>query len=200
MTGLTVTEISPPEIVAWQITTSTAQNAVAAINTLLAAGYKVQINPAISNGVPAWSVTLMIAGSQPLVANNGDWIVYNGAQLSTCTNAQFVETYTAHVDLVWAATTVAPVAAASAGLQATFSAPIPTSANGPWTFTCALTNTAGDITTETISDPVIVNGQVVFTTTNLIDGDAYTAEITCDTQYDGVTATSVPSGPVTAQE
>lgn len=199
MSGLTVTPITAPTITAWQVTTNTAQDAVAAINILVGAGYKAQINVVNSGGAPSWAVTLMPTGAPTLTANDGDWIVVNGTSLSICSDAVFAATYTANVDLVWAPTTTAPVAVAFAGLQATISCTLPTSPNGPWTWTCELTNTtSGELTTETISAAVIANGQVTFTATDLIDTDDYTATITCATQYDGVLATSLPTAPFTA--
>jgi hypothetical protein len=199
MSELTVTQISPPTIAAWQVTTATAQDAVTAINTAVTNGMRAQVNIVNDNGVPTWTVTLMQSGYPNITANQGDWIVSDGAQLVAVSNTDFLATYTANTALVWAATSVAPVATAQSGLQATISCPTPMSANGPWTFSCTITNsTSGSITTETVGDAVVANDQVSFTASDLIEGDTYTFQIVCDTQYDGVTATSLASASITA--
>lgn len=200
MTAIALAPIASPSITGWQITQDTALDVEAALAEIAPLGWHGDVNdyqqPNSDNLV--WTVTLTRSGFPTLVAVEDDWILFDGTNVSICTPTQILA-YTAEIPVVWASTTTAPNATAQSGLQALITSPLPTSPNGPWTWSCQLTNvTTGAITTETVSSPVITNGQLMFTATGLIDTDEYTAAITCTTQYDGVLATSLPTALFTA--
>lgn len=200
MTALTVTPITAPTITAWLVSTATASDVVTALAAAVELGYQANVKAMNQNGAVTFSITLASSGYPSLTVSNGNWLVSNGTSMSVYTAAQFVATYTADTPMIWAPTSTPPVAAAESGLTATITFPQPTSANGPWTYTATYTDTTANTTgTATISGGPVLNGSdVTITVEGLIEGDDYTFEVTCDTTYDGVTATSVASNSITA--
>lgn len=190
---LTINRIDPQPIQAWCVSLETAGDVVAALNTIKPLGWSGQINS--SN----WSIVLTRAGTKDsFTAGNGSWIVFDGIHVDLLTNDQLISTYTDNVPLVWPATTTAPVLVPIAGQQATLTCPAPTSVNGPWTYSVSLTDSTAQSTSEFTSPPTVANGVLTWTISDLVVGDEYTAQITCNTQYGGAGVNSLPTASVTA--
>jgi hypothetical protein len=202
MTGIVLTPISPPTIVAWQITPASAADLVIALNTVVPSGGYTGVVTCWEPepNLVDWALTLTKPGYPQLDAAVYDWVVFDGTTARVLTTAQVVAAYTADVPLQWAPTATAPVATALGASQASIVFPQPTSANGPFTYSVEQTNTTADTTgpATILSDSVDDNGNTTIIVADLTDGDDYTFTVTVDTPYTDATATSLPSNPVTA--
>lgn len=158
---------------------------------------------------PVWRIQKTDLNGVDTFATQGDYIVitatsdgaitdlklYNGPD-GPYSNPVFANLYTVNTPIVWAATTTAPVATATPGNQATIVFPQPTSANRPFTYT--VKDGAANPITLSGSPVVDSSGNVTLTATGLTTGDSYTFTVTVDTQYSGVSATSIASNSITA--
>lgn len=196
--SLNVNLINPNPITAWLISTATAGDCVVALNTIAALGWKGTITSAVqpnSGGAVVWDVTLTRSGYPTLKGTNNCWIVSDGEHVDIFTSQQFQAIYTADVEMQWAAIESPPFAQSVAGGGATVTFPVPTSPNGPFTFTVVATNTTTGNKSQ-LTDQAEINGIVTFTASDLVDGDEYTFVATAATPY-GTTQSAV-SNPITA--
>lgn len=198
--ALTVTVIDPPVLTAWQLSTGSAADVMAALATWAGMGYhgSAAASPQVAGGDVTWVTTLSRPGFADLVGYDTNWVVSDGTNFTILSNDAFVSTYTAHTALVWAAESDAPQATALPGLQATLVFDQPTSANAPWTYTVEQTTGETSSAAVLVGDPAVTADQVTLTVGDLVDSDQYTFTVTVTTQYDGITGTSVASNQVTA--
>lgn len=97
--SVTVTPVNPPNLTAWQISVDTPADAVDAINTAVALGYKAgiatYIQPNSDPPVLIWELTLTLSRADPgLIAHNTDWLVSDGTKMTVFTATQFTNAYT----------------------------------------------------------------------------------------------------------
>lgn len=200
MTILTVAPVNTPVTKAVLISSGTALDVeemlaiVAPLGWVGDVGDRVQPN---SDGAVIWSVTLQRSGYQSLVGYDGDWIVTDGINVTIVHGAAMTAAWT----LLWEAVSTAPVAAAQPGGNATITLPQPTSSMDGSGYVYAVTQT--DITTGVtgpatlVGSPVVAqDGTVTLTVSGMPQGDAVTFTVTCGCM--GITATSLPTGPIAA--
>jgi hypothetical protein len=148
--------------------------------------------PVMQSGQPVYQIAISQPGYIDQIANLNDWIVLGGDVAAVVwPNVKFLATFTANIALVWAPTTVAPVAVAGPGLTATLTFPQPASPNGPWSYSATGPGTVGEFTTDS-------TGNISAPVTGLTADAECSWTVTVDTQYDGVTATSAASNTITA--
>lgn len=166
-----------------------------AVDNGLAPNIKVEV---LRHNPPGGTPTTMcritptaLDGVANTVANPGDWLCADTTGVKGMTNDAYAAQFTQNVPIEWAATTTPPQAVAGAGLTATLTFPQPTSANRPFTYTADGPGTIGEFVTAP-------DGTVTAQVTGLADGAECSWTITVNTQYPGVTATSVASNTITA--
>jgi hypothetical protein len=198
--SLVVTPISARTISAWQITTATASDVQAALANVVNLGWRGKVETWVqpNSSTPVWQVTLSKGGCKDLVGGEGDWIYSDGTNVGIISATDFIARYTADTALVWDGIANYPTVTGVGGLSATVQCPLPTSPNGPFTFTLNITDNTTDTTTTSADRNESVTDKVSFTTSDLIDGHVYSFTVTCETSYEGVSATSPVSVGITA--
>jgi hypothetical protein len=199
--SLIVTPINAQETQAWLISTATAPELVIALNTVAPLGWRGTVTSYVqpnSNNTVIWDITLSKSGFANLNGTNGCWIVSDGDHVDILVNTDFIAAYTANVALVWAAISTPPVVEPAANGTAVVTTSAPTSPNGPWTYSLDLTDTTSSGVTTVSDQPTLANGILTWNLAGLTVGDEYTVTLSVDTQYDGVSANSVPSSTFTA--
>ena len=220
---LPVTRIVPQASQAIQMALGPNGQTAGLIAALLAelmaiAGYQTEslTGPQYPGG---WRIKLSRANDADQFAYQDDWILATDAVYSDIdgwevqsvsrahvygvsaglpgTAVDFVNMFTANVPLAWSP---APSLTAGPGLIATLSFLQPTSPNGPFTYVVNLADATENVTTgiTTLTPSVDANGNVTMTIPGLIEGHDYSATVTVDTQYPGVTETSEASNTITA--
>ena len=134
-------------------------------------------------------IPVQLDGVAATPANPGGWVAIDDHGIRGMSNDDYAAQFTQNVPVEWAATTTAPVATLNDDSSVTLSFPQPTSANRPFTYTAAGDGTIGQFSTDG-------NGQVSAKITGLAAGD-HSWTVTVNTQYPGVTATSVASNTIT---
>jgi hypothetical protein len=194
----------------------TTQQAVEIAEAIQAAKIAGKIDSGSSNmtdlpdGTLGWIVQITVHG-ELYTAYQGDWLVKDAESgLSTWhgnspadwkgINPEFADKYSTNTPIIWAATATPPLAIAGEGGTAKLWFPQPVSANRPFTYPAVsqhdmTEDTAGPAALE--GDPVIdAAGNVTLTVTGLVDGHEYSWAVDVDTQYEGVSATSLSTLPV----
>jgi hypothetical protein len=183
----------------------------AAIETAFKAGtvtYGAPEMTTLPNGEAGWRIKITM-GQMDYFVYQGDWIVmdsedrlsvWHGTSPWPSNNPQIAAKFTTNVPVVWAATTVAPIAVALPGMMATIKFPCPCSANSPFTYTVSGSDMTASSTAdvEVSGDPVVADGYVTLTVTGLIEEHEYSFAVTVHTDYEGVTATSALTAPISA--
>ena len=189
-------------VLGWQLTLATALDALTGCNIVYAAGWSpaLTIVETSAPNDPIWQLMLS-KSTVHIVINDTDWFVFDGQNIWGIPESTVTANYTVVHQLVWAATTTAPIATAESGLEATIVFPQPSSSNGPFTYAVQKTDATANVVGEaTLSgDPVVDgSGNVTLTVTGLTAGDAVSFVVTVNTQYSGVTANSIVSNSITA--
>lgn len=200
MASLTVNPITASPTKAWQLSSSTPNDAVSAFKKVAPLGFECDLHVEYE-GTPATPVfEYTIISTNPNQVPENGWVVSDGISVQIYTNIQFTQLFTSNVPLVWAPTTTAPIATPQTGTKATISFPQPTSPNGNWTYSVSQTDTTSSVTgAASAGVPVIdQNGNVAITVSNLTVGHVYTFAVTVNTQYAGVNATALASNAITA--
>lgn len=145
-------------------------------------------------------------GVTKTTANPGDWITVDGSKISGMTQDSYADEFTKEVPLEWLSMTIAPIFTAQEGLSAIATFPQPTSANRPFSYILNVTRhesgrpslpKAFPLEPE-IAGRVMTNVVLRLPKGSLTDGSEYSATVTVNTQYKGVTATSVASNKIKA--
>lgn len=158
------------------------------------------------DGTLGWILQITV-GDVLYTAYQYDWLVmdsdnnlslWHGGSAWAGINPEYTSKFS--VDpIAWDATTTPPVATAAANGTATITFPQPTSANAPFTYSVAFTDTTSSTTgAATFTEAVDADGNVVLTVTGLTVGHVYHFAVTVTTPYDGVTATAAATTPITA--
>lgn len=196
MSGVLVEPVSQPTADVWPVTTATAQRAVDALNTLVGAGqgqWLVDINISYNNGTVIWVVALSRKGFPTVYANNGDWIIAaSDGTYSVVKGADINSQYKPK----WDATTTAPTVTSTGG-QITVTCPVPDSADEDWAYSLTVTDNTTSATVD-VTPTVSVSDGTVTLTAEVTPGDEYVTTVTAD--YAGLSATSLPTDTITAQE
>lgn len=201
MSSVTVNRLNPASITAVLVSPATVADVAAVLESATSFGYRSSVAWGTNqNNQPTWMATLSLPGYPDQQANPGDWLVVEESIVTVYTPSDFINTFTGNVPVVWAATSAtAPVASALPGLQATITFPAPTSINGPFTYTAEVNDETAETTTAAtlVGSPVSADGQISITVSELVEGDECNFTVTVNTQYEGVTATSVSSSTIT---
>jgi hypothetical protein len=157
------------------------------------------------DGSMGWIVQITV-GAKLFTAYQFDWLVldsegalstWHGGSLWPGINPEYADQFPVP-PVVWAATTTAPAAAAAPGWTATLAFPQPTSWNFPFTYTVAQTISGVTSDATVTGQTVDADGNVTLTVADLTEGEQPTFVVTVHTPYEGVSATSVATAPITA--
>lgn len=197
MSILAVSQLNPPTILAALISSGTSYDVQAMLTEIAATGWKGDIGDQVqpNTNTVVWSVQLSHSGYASLIGYDGDWLVYDGKNVSVLHDSDFKAAY----GLRWAAMSEAPVAQAESGLEASITLPQPvTSLDGTG---YVYTVTYVDSTANTTGACAIVNqalggsNSITLTVNGFPSGDAISFIVTCGVL--GVVAAALPTAPIT---
>lgn len=216
-----VTRIVEPEIKAHPVTLTNAVDIMDLIaRAQMSPKWSAQPEPImLDDGSIGWRVHFTrkdLAGPQnPLVAQPFSAILEeDDLVLSVLDPVTAANTYHADTELVWQATTVPPAISAKADGTGTVVVRQPSSLNGPWGYTVALTDhTSGDTTdlepqasASVVRSPgpnvggLVLGADITLPLAGLIAGHEYSATVTVTCIDYGHSATSPASAAVTVPE
>jgi hypothetical protein len=198
------------QAIAWQISTADANDLLTAATIIGPGpdGYPGQVTWTPDPDNPAnliWQIVLTRPGYEVQDGGDDDWIVWDTQFAVILSTAELAaEGWSGDMPLVWDAGTVAPVATALPGAQASLVFEQPTSANGPFTYTVTQTDTtaaSGPTAADIVSGPTVDDeGNVTLIVGGLVVDDVFVFVVDVTTPYEdasGVSATTTPIMAVT---